>query len=112
MSSLHSQKAREVEVKYPRGSEWRKWDLHVHTPESVLNQSFGPDFDAYAKALLKGAIENEIAVIGVTDYWTIEGYKQLRQIVDDDARVANLLGEEDAEKARKIPVGRWNLGKA
>lgn len=19
---------------YPRGSEWRKWDLHVHTPIS------------------------------------------------------------------------------
>jgi len=20
--------------KYPRGSEWRKWDLHFHTPSS------------------------------------------------------------------------------
>ena len=20
--------------KYPRGSEWRKWDLHVHSPNS------------------------------------------------------------------------------
>lgn len=23
------------------GSEWRKWDFHVHTPYSVLNNQFG-----------------------------------------------------------------------
>ncbi len=21
---------------FPRGSEWRKWDLQVHTPESIV----------------------------------------------------------------------------
>ena len=25
------------------GSEWRKWDFHVHTPYSVLNNQFGID---------------------------------------------------------------------
>ena len=89
-------------MKYLRGSEWRKWDLHVHTPESVLNHSFGTDFDHYAKIMLKSAIDNEIAVIGVTDYWTLEGFKKLKEIVDGDERLVKLLGEEDAEKARQI----------
>jgi hypothetical protein len=36
-------------VDFPRGSEWRRWDLHVHTPFSALNNGFGDDFEAYAK---------------------------------------------------------------
>ncbi len=24
-----------------RGSEWRIWDLHVHTPETAKNNQFG-----------------------------------------------------------------------
>lgn len=54
------------------GSEWRKWDLHVHTPFSYLNNQFGNDFDNYVKKLFKKAIEKEIAVIGITDYFCIE----------------------------------------
>ena len=27
------------------GSEWRKWDFHVHTPYSILNNNYG--FDPY-----------------------------------------------------------------
>lgn len=27
------------------GSEWRKWDFHVHTPYSILNNHYG--FDPY-----------------------------------------------------------------
>ena len=26
--------------RWPRGSEWRRWDLHVHTPESRLGSPF------------------------------------------------------------------------
>jgi len=31
-------------LKYSRGSEWRKWDLHVHTPSSLI-QHYGGDTD-------------------------------------------------------------------
>ena len=27
---------------YIRGSEWRKWDLHIHTPASIV-QHYGED---------------------------------------------------------------------
>ena len=57
--------------KFPRGSEWRKWDLHVHTPESKLNNGFGSNWDKYVKILFTKAIENGIWAIGITDYFTI-----------------------------------------
>jgi hypothetical protein len=30
----------EIYNKYPKGSEWRKWDLHIHAPSSALNNQF------------------------------------------------------------------------
>ena len=88
--------------KYPRGSEWRKWDLQVHTPFSSLNNSFSEDFDVYAKTLLESAIEKKIAAIGVTDYFSIEGYKRLKALLNDEARLNSLIGTEAAVKAREI----------
>lgn len=88
--------------KYPRGSEWRKWDLQVHTPFSALNNGFGSDFDEYAKRLFERAVEKKIAAIGITDYFSIEGYKQLKALVNDPRRLEELLGPEVASKARMI----------
>ena len=64
---------------YSKGSEWRKWDLHVHTPFSVLCNNFaGNTFEKkwrnYIAALEK---IKDIAVLGVTDYFSIEGYKKI-----------------------------------
>lgn len=57
-----------------RGSEWRRWDLHVHTPESALANHYA-DWPSYLDALeAKG---KGISVLGVTDYCSIEGYKKV-----------------------------------
>ena len=41
---------------YPNGSEWRRWDLHVHTPSSKLGASFlGVTWDEYVTALETGS---------------------------------------------------------
>jgi hypothetical protein len=87
---------------YPRGSEWRRWDLQIHTPFSALHNGFGDDFDAYAKLVLERAIEENIAVVGVTDYFTIKGYKALRGLLADEKRLINLVGDEAASRARQI----------
>lgn len=54
----------------PRGSIWRKWDLHVHTPSSY-------DWDGGCKDkeedIVKKAIAENISVIAITDHHTIEG---------------------------------------
>ncbi len=73
------------------GSTWGKWDFHVHTPYSILNNQFGfnpfdpednyheKDFDQYVIALFTKAIENNIVAIGITDYFMIEGYKRIKE---------------------------------
>jgi predicted metal-dependent phosphoesterase TrpH len=62
---------------FPLGSEWRRWDLHIHTLASVLNNQFGQDWDAYVNQLETAISKHAIAAIGVTDYFTIDGFKQL-----------------------------------
>jgi ABC-type lipoprotein export system ATPase subunit len=87
---------------FPRGSEWRKWDLQVHTPYSALNNGFGSDFQVYAKQLVEKALSDNIAVVGITDYFTIQGYSALRQLLSDEPACKALLGQELAAKADGI----------
>ncbi|MCF7809329.1 MAG: AAA family ATPase [Candidatus Marinimicrobia bacterium] len=86
----------------PQGSIWRIWDLQVHTPFSALNNGFPADFDEYAAALLKRAAAMQIAAVGVTDYFSAKGYKKLREILDDDARLTTLCGTEVAKAVRRV----------
>jgi len=81
--------------RYVRGSEWRRWDLHVHTPLSKLGSSFpGVPWSDYVAALETAAVKDDIAVIGVTDYLTIDGYERLYTAKSDGRilqRVALLI---------------------
>jgi hypothetical protein len=86
----------------PRGSIWRKWDLHVHTPYSSLNHGFPGDFDEYASILFRQAVEKQIAAVGITDYFTAAGYTKLRAILEDDAHLTALCGTDIIEDVRKI----------
>lgn len=68
--------------KIEQGATWRRWDLHVHTPESVIGSrsatnSYYGNWDEYLDVLEQKALHHNISVIGVTDYWSIEGYKRL-----------------------------------
>ncbi|MEH3055107.1 MAG: hypothetical protein PGN13_14095, partial [Patulibacter minatonensis] len=87
-----------------RGSIWRRWDLHIHTPFSALNNGFGSDFEQYAATLLKSAVAQDIAVIGVTDYFSIEGYKRLRELLANPAKLQDLVGQEIASQAARIAL--------
>lgn len=68
-------------TEYEVGSVWRKWDLHVHSPLSILNNRFPkledgvPDWESYIQRIES---LGEIGVIGITDYFTIDGYKFLK----------------------------------
>lgn len=57
---------------FPRGSMWSKWDLHVHTPES---HGYSGTWDQF-KTQLQNA---ECDVIGINDYFTIAGYKKIKE---------------------------------
>ena len=70
---------------FPKGSEWRKWDLHIHSPMSGLANEFPkkddglPDWDKYVEKL---EALTDIPAIGITDYFLIEGYKKIREFKD------------------------------
>lgn len=62
-----------------RGSEWRIWDLHVHTPASIthnykarLNQDV---WESYIEDLEH--LPSEIKVLGINDYLFIDGYRKI-----------------------------------
>ena len=80
--------------RWPRGAEWRRWDLHVHTPASQLGNAFaGVSWIDYVNELQAAATSHRIAVIGVTDYMTIEGYEKLLSIQPDpvNPRLTSIL---------------------
>lgn len=51
-----------------RGSEWRKWDLHIHTPETAKNNQFGDPQIAWPK-YIQTLEKSDISVFGITDYF-------------------------------------------
>ena len=73
------------------GSMWRKWDLHVHTPASILNNQFGKDWDKYIYNLFTKAINEKISVIGITDYYSIAGYKKVLEYLNDDEKLKDIF---------------------
>jgi ABC-type lipoprotein export system ATPase subunit len=64
------------------GSTWRKWDLHVHTPASFHNEfkfineqeALKYNNDIWEKYFDELEKIPDISVIGITDYFGIEGY--------------------------------------
>jgi len=62
-------------TEFKRGSEWRKWDLHIHTPLSYT--AHFPDWEQYVSELKAKAIHHNISVMGVTDYFSIDGFEKL-----------------------------------
>lgn len=67
-----------MSMKYPRGSEWHKWDLHVHTPKSIVQDYGGDTGDVWNKFIQTIAgLPLEVRVIGITDYLFADGYEYL-----------------------------------
>lgn len=71
--------------KYKRGSEWRKWDLHFHTPSS---------HDYENKSITNKEIVDElksknISVVAITDHHVIDvaRIKDLQSIAGDDITI-------------------------
>ncbi len=96
------------------GSTWGKWDFHVHTPYSILNNQFGfnpfepegnyheEEFDEYVKVLFTKAIENDIVAIGITDYFMIEGYKRIKEkYIDCPEKLEKCFPDEEIRKKVK-----------
>jgi hypothetical protein len=69
---------------YPKGSEWRKWDLHIHSPATLLNNQFvgtTPD-EKWEKYVTQLERVQDVCALGITDYCSIDGYRKLKQFKD------------------------------
>ena len=58
-----------MDNQFLRGSEWRKWDLHVHTASSYDSKYKGEDSD---EILVQAQKRNEIAAVAITDHFLID----------------------------------------
>lgn len=75
-TSLHRWDASEGLTLFERGTEWRMWDLHVHTPESLHHRYGGADpWDRFLTEL--AALPPDLSVIGINDYWFLDGYERV-----------------------------------
>jgi len=58
-----------------KGSEWRRWEPHIHAPSTVMNNQFGglTAWGDYLTALERAT--PVIEAIAVTDYYVTDTYK-------------------------------------
>ena len=73
-----------------RGSEWRRWEPHIHAPGTVLNNLFsGPNaWEDYLTAL--EAATPQIEAVAVTDYYVTDTYEELLRRRREDGRLPNV----------------------
>ena len=103
-----------------RGSEWRKWDLHVHTPKSIYHQ-YGPDNETTWENYIKDleSLDSNFSVLGINDYLFLDGYERLKfekennniNLVKEINQV-NQINENINKLIRKNNnINKFNLGK-
>lgn len=96
-----------MQVQYPKGTEWRIWDLHVHSPAS---DNYTGSWEEFIQQLGN----SKCAVIGINDYASVAGYKEVRRRLEDRAETykGNEAYQEALNKLRKktlFPVVEFRM---
>ncbi|QUH26150.1 TrlF family AAA-like ATPase [Serpentinicella alkaliphila] len=79
-------------MNFSRGSEWMKWDLHIHAPtkytcaknDCFLGETLEEKQENFIKEL---ETLTDIKVLGITDYFSLDGYKL---ILSNKERLSNI----------------------
>lgn len=66
--------------KVNRDSEWRKWDLHIHTPKTKLANGYSKvggevDWDRFCKVIH----DSDVEAFGVTDYFSLNSFFEFKE---------------------------------
>ena len=74
------------QMHFPRGAEWRQWDLHIHTPASFhwngerFNSNVNaPENTKLVDEMIAALNAAEPAVFALMDYWTFDGWFALKK---------------------------------
>jgi energy-coupling factor transporter ATP-binding protein EcfA2 len=92
----------------PRGSLWHRWDPHLHTPGTLLNDQFRGTWESYFDQIRKSS--PAVHALGVTDYFCIQGYRKVKEHFEkgDLGEVAfvfpNVEMRLDIKTEKKIPI--------
>jgi len=79
-----------ITLNNPAGSVWSKWDLHVHTPDSIVHNYAGAKEEAWERFFRDlESLPPEFKVIGINDYVFIDGYERVRK-AKSDGRLKNI----------------------
>jgi len=78
---------------YQRGSEWRQWDLHIHSPASFHwhGKRFGSDATsnrALVDEMIAALNAAEPAAFALMDYWTFDGWFALKRRLKENGAPA------------------------
>lgn len=64
-----------------RGSEWQKWDLHIHAPGTKLSDGFDggdEELDRYCEILERSGV----SAFGITDYFSADSFFRVKSNFD------------------------------
>ena len=56
------------------GSEWNRWDMHIHTPGTLHEDEFQGGWEEYEKHI--ESARPSVKALGITDYFTLSSYKK------------------------------------
>lgn len=94
--------------KIEKGSQWRKWDLHFHTPTSY---DYG-DKSVTNQEIIDTLSENEISVVAITDHHIID-IKRITELQElgKEKNITVLPGIEFLSDAKRKGSNTfyWNL---
>lgn len=104
---------------YGHGSEWRRWDLHIHTPGTLKNDKFketpneqmSEKWNNYYKKMHDYVGDGSdpvkaIAVIGITDYYSVDNYKKVKGDHEQGFLPSTIKLVLPNIEMRMLPVGK------
>lgn len=87
------------------GSSWLRWDPHVHLPGTALNDQFG-DLGVAAALDHLASRDPAISVVGVTDYFSTQIFREARDAHAAGAGASIDLLFPNVELRLDIPTGK------
>ncbi len=102
---------------FPRGSEWRQWDLHIHSPASFewrgekfsTSRTEQRDFELVDE-MIAALNASSPAVFALMDYWCFDGWNLIKQrLAQADSPTLNKILFPGIELRLSAPMqGRLN----
>ncbi|MEP2446439.1 MAG: TrlF family ATPase, partial [Balneola sp.] len=98
-------------TKFPKGSEWRKWDLHIHSPASFywngtkkLWEMTPEEKISEIKNFIEILNDSDVEVFCLMDYWTFDWYLLLQEYLNENPEELNKTVFPGIELRVECPV--------